>query len=274
MKIPIFYLDAFTNKQFKGNQIAVCVLEKCFLDKQVMQNIATEINFSETAFVYSDNNDFSKDNNFYLKWFTPTNEVNLCGHGTLGTSYLIFNCFNNTNQEISFNTLSGNLKAKKEQEYIWLDFPIRNFSEYKIDKEILEALNIDSYINSVISKESQTLLIELNNISEIKPDFENLAKINIQNIEAVIITEKSNDIYDFKSRYFTPWHGINEDPVTGSAHCLLSNYWSNKLNKNEMLAYQNSKRGGELKLIINKESNRVLIGGEAVMTLKGELCLI
>lgn len=270
MKIPIFYLDTFTNKQFKGNQIAVCILGQP-LEKEIMQNIAMEINFSETAFVYPQNNDFNNDNTFNLKWFTPTNEVNLCGHGTLGTSCIIFNYFQNKNQEIYFNTLSGKLSAKKENDIIWLNFPKKTFENYKVENEFLSALKINNYNNSVLSKDAQTLLIEVDDILSINPNFEKLREINIDYIEAVIITQKSNDIYDFKSRYFTPWHGINEDPVTGSAHSLLANYWSQKLNKLNLFAYQSSKRGGEIKILLDKKSpDRVFIGGQSIMTLSGE----
>lgn len=273
MIIPIFYLDAFTDEKFKGNPIAVCLLSKT-LDEKAMQNIAKEIGFSETAFVYSKNNNFIHNNNFDLKWFTPSSEVNLCGHGTLGTASLILEYLNNENNKISFNTLSGTLFAEKKDKYITLDFPLRGFEEYHPNTELLNALSIKDFINSVISKDSETLLIELENILNIRPDFEKLKNINIENIGAVIITQKSNndDKYDFKSRYFTPWYGINEDPVTGSAHCLLGNYWNKKLNKKEFLAYQASERGGELKVLLDDNfPDRVFIGGQSVLVLKGEL---
>lgn len=272
MNIPVFYLDAFTNQKFRGNPIAICPLEKP-ISNELMQNIAFEINFSETAFVWNENSDFSQSNTFNLKWFTPTNEVSLCGHGTLGTSALLFNYFNNQNTEIFFETLSGKLSAKKEDNLIWLNFPKRNYENFIPSEEVLSALGINNYLSCVLSKNSQTLLIELDDISTINPDFVKLKNIEQDFIEAVIVTKKNNDKYDFSSRYFTPWHGINEDPVTGSAHCLLSTYWSNKLQKNEMLAYQASLRGGEVNIKTFDNSDRVFLGGETVMVLKGELLL-
>lgn len=273
MKTPIYYLDAFTDTIFSGNPIAICPLRET-ISNELMQKIASEINFSETAFVWNNSYDFINKNQFELKWFTPTSEVNLCGHGTLGTSSLIFNYFNNINSELIFNTLSGKLSAKKENSTIWLNLPKYNYQKYQISQNILEALDIKEFINCVVSKENDTILIEVSNIKDIKPDFNKLKQINQEYLGAIIITEKNKSKYDFVSRYFTPWYGINEDPVTGSAHCLLATYWSDKLNKKQMTAYQLSSRGGEIKMNLSDTfSDRVLIGGKTVLILKGELLL-
>lgn len=271
MKIPIFYFDAFTNTQFKGNPIAVCLLEE-EIDNNIMQDIATEIGFSETAFIYSQNAEFIHTDSFKLKWFTPSKEVKLCGHGTLGASSLILEQLNNKNKKIYFNTLSGQLSVEKINDYIMMDFPLRTFIDYNPDKSILNALNISEYKSCIFSKHAETLLFEIDNVLSIKPDFEKLKSID--NIGAVIITQKSNDKYDFRSRYFTPWYGVNEDPVTGSAHSLLANYWYKQTNKKEFFAYQASKRSGELKILLNDNNpDRVFIGGQCVLVLKGELYL-
>lgn len=271
MNIPIYYLDAFTDKIFSGNPIAICPLKETIND-DLMQKIANEINFSETAFVWNNFSDFSNIKEFNLRWFTPTSEVNLCGHGTLGTSSLIFNYFNNINSQLIFNTLSGEIFAKKEDSTIWLNLPKYNYEKYQISQDILEALGIKDFLNCVVAKENETILIEASDIQSIQPDFNKLKQINEKYLGALIVTEKNNSKYDFVSRYFTPWYGINEDPVTGSAHCLLSAYWSDKLNKNQMIAYQLSERGGEINIKLNETSSeRVLIGGKAILTLKGEL---
>lgn len=273
MKIPVYYLDAFTNTVFKGNPIAVCPLEE-ILPENLMQNIATEINFSETAFVWNKNFDFTNSDKFNLKWFTPSSEVSLCGHGTLGTSSILFNTFKNKNANITFNTLSGDLLAHKDNQTIWLNLPKYDFEKFSVNQNILSALGIKNVKNSVISKSSQTILIELENIDEINPDFSKLKAIKEEYLGAIIITQKGYNQYDFISRYFTPWYGINEDPVTGSAHSLLANYWNKILAKNQMLAYQSSQRGGEIKINLDHNfPDRVFIGGETVLVLKGELFL-
>ncbi|MBC7474675.1 MAG: PhzF family phenazine biosynthesis isomerase [Candidatus Sericytochromatia bacterium] len=272
-KIKIYYLDAFSNQPFKGNPIAVCLIDKDFSIEK-MQNIAFELNLSETAFVYpiDQDNSFELSKNFTLKWFTPTAEVNLCGHGTLGTSSLIFNEFLNNNPEIYFKTLSGTHSAKKDNEWIWLNFPLYHAEKYDLPYSLLQALKIDNYINAVISKEAQNLIIEVEDITSVEPDFNELKKISLPSLGGIILTEKGHGKYDFFARYFTPWYGINEDPVTGSAYSMLAPYWSKIINKKEMLAFQASKRGGQIKIKLSDNiHNRVLIGGQTVMIIKGEL---
>lgn len=275
-KIKIYQVDAFTSKKFKGNPAAVCILEDDISD-EVMKNIAREMNLSETAFVKQlEKDSVDNCNLFSLRWFTPEIEVDLCGHATIATSKVLFDEFNIKEQYIKYETKSGVLKAKKEDEKISLDFPIDNPLDFNLTQDILEAMGIISYSNSIIGEKTRKLVIELKDKKEVvnlKPNFEMLKSLKFKSdIKGICVTCRGNEKYDFISRYFNPWAGINEDPVTGSVHILLVNYWSNKLNKIEMNAYQVSNRGGEISLKL-LENDRVRLSGEAVIVLKGELYL-
>lgn len=275
-KIKIYQVDAFTSKKFKGNPAAVCILEDDISD-EVMKNIAREMNLSETAFVKPlEKDSVDNCNLFSLRWFTPEIEVDLCGHATIATSKVLFDEFNIKEQYIKYETKSGVLKSKKEDEKISLDFPIDNPLDFNLTQDILEAMGIISYSNSIIGEKTRKLVIELKDKKEVvnlKPNFEMLKSLKFKSdIKGICVTCRGNEKYDFISRYFNPWAGINEDPVTGSVHTLLANYWSNKLNKIEMNAYQVSNRGGEISLKL-LENDRVRLSGEAVIVLKGELYL-
>lgn len=275
-KIKIYQVDAFTSKKFKGNPAAVCILEDDISD-EVMKNIAREMNLSETAFVKPlEKDSVDNCNLFSLRWFTPEIEVDLCGHATIATSKVLFDEFDIKEQYIKYETKSGVLKAKKEDEKISLDFPIDNPLDFNLTQDILEAMGIISYSNSIIGEKTRKLVIELKDKKEVvnlKPNFEMLKSLKFKSdIKGICVTCRGNEKYDFISRYFNPWAGINEDPVTGSVHILLANYWSNKLNKIEMNAYQASNRGGEISLKL-LENDRVRLSGEAVIVLKGELYL-
>lgn len=275
-KIKIYQVDAFTSKKFKGNPAAVCILKDDISD-EVMKNIAREMNLSETAFVKPlEKDSVDNCNLFSLRWFTPEIEVDLCGHATIATSKVLFDEFNIKEQYIKYETKSGVLKAKKEDEKISLDFPIDNPLDFNLTQDILEAMGIISYSNSIIGEKTRKLVIELKDKKEVvnlKPNFEMLKSLKFKSdIKGICVTSRGNEKYDFISRYFNPWAGINEDPVTGSVHILLANYWSNKLNKIEMNAYQASNRGGEISLKL-LENDRVRLSGEAVIVLKGELYL-
>lgn len=272
---PIFYIDAFTNEPFKGNPIAICLSgEKTA--KKIMQSLASEINLSETAFVYPlDNKTFNNGNRFSLRWFTPTSEVKLCGHGTLGTASLLFNHFANTNQELFFETESGTLSAKKTADWYWLNFPRYEPENYKAPDKLMKALGIEKFVSVKFSPKGENLLVEIDqdhDLKKIKPDFYKLKNMDVGPIGGVIITQKGKGKYDFVSRYFTPWHGVDEDPVTGSAHSMLAPYWQKKLKKNKMTAFQDSARGGVVKIILDEDlPERVYLGGQTVEILKGEI---
>ena len=273
-KFKIYQVDAFTGQAFKGNPAAVCILEEDISD-ELMKNIAKEMNLSETAFVKSlEDKSISECSLFYLRWFTPEVEVDLCGHGTLATSKILFDEFNIKTDEIRYETKSGILISGKENDKITLDFPIDNFENFELSEGILNAMGIKNYVKAIIGKNSRKLVIEINSEEEVinlKPNFDklNLLKFNTD-VKGICVTCRGRQKYDFISRYFNPWGGVNEDPVTGSVHTLLAKYWSGKLNKTEMLAYQNSSRGGEISIKL-LENNRVKLSGEAIIVLKGEL---
>lgn len=275
-KIKIYQVDAFTSESFKGNPAAVCILEDDISD-ELMKNIAQEMNLSETAFVKQlKNSNIGKGNLFSLRWFTPEVEVNLCGHATIATSKVLFDEFNIKEQYIKYETKSGLLTAKKKDEKISLDFPIDKALDFNLTQDILDAMGIRSYSKAIIGEKTRKLVIEVKdkeNIINLKPNFEILKSLKFKSdVKGIGVTCRGNEKYDFISRYFNPWAGINEDPVTGSVHTLLANYWSNKLNKMDMNAYQASNRSGEISLKL-LENDRVRLSGEAVIVLRGELYL-
>jgi PhzF family phenazine biosynthesis protein len=285
----LFTVDAFTDEPYRGNPAAVCVVPAARppLDKELMMKIAAEMNLSETAFVQSTNplDDANLSSTFSLKWFTPVCEVNLCGHATLATAAVLFEVFKNTNDVISFNTLSGELKAirNKFDNSISLDFPlaqtiIENTKESdEIIKETVGSLNVSE---CHYSPKTKKLLIRLSDdvtraqLESLAPDTHSLLEIQQEKVKGVIVTVKSHDgQYDFLSRYFAPWVGINEDPVTGSAHTVLGPYWSKSLGKEVLKARQCSKRGGDITVKVNEGEERVTLTGRACIILKGKLLI-
>jgi PhzF family phenazine biosynthesis protein len=263
MRIPIYQIDAFTNEPFKGNPAAVCLLSEAISENR-MQKIALEMNLSETAFL------LPEDEGFRLRWFTPLVEVELCGHATLASSFILFNQeLVKKNDPIHFFTRSGELKASIQGDWINLNFP--GFEEKPfLEAEMLKTILQEDPINIVSSGEN--VIVELktsNEIRQLKPDFIQLVKIPIHGL---VVTARSDlEEFDFISRYFAPWVGINEDPVTGSAHACLAPYWEKRLKKRKMVAFQASSRGGVVRVEV--QGNRVLISGQAIMILKGELII-
>ena len=252
----MFQVDAFTNSQFKGNPAAVVILEKK-ISADLMQQIAFENNLSETAFI-----NISKTP-FEIRWFTPTVEVDLCGHATLASAYVYFNFLNNDAESISLNSASGELKVYKQENFLQLDFPKDNFKEVDMIEAVENATGVrplETYLGNI---NLFAVFDNEDNVSNMTPNFDAVSKLDGQGL---IISSSSNQ-YDFVSRYFCPKYGINEDPVTGSAHTTLIPYWSEKLNKISLEAKQVSKRGGEL--FCENTENRVLIGGNAVLYMKG-----
>ncbi|MHA1303122.1 MAG: PhzF family phenazine biosynthesis protein [Candidatus Heimdallarchaeaceae archaeon] len=275
--IPVYQVDAFTDQAFKGNPAAICLLNQEYEDEFLL-NIAKEMNLSETAFIYVDDLDeISRQSKFRLRWFTPKKEVRLCGHATLASASLLFNEFKVQSEEITFKTLSGELRVRKSSEGFTMNFPEYSFREVDVPKDFLSALGLEEVEKIVYSDKLQKLLIEVKHpqkVKELNPNFSKLLETQTDvEIGLVIVTAKSEIPYDFLSRCFAPWVGIDEDPVTGSAHTLLYPYWVNKLGKKELKAYQASARGGELTLRAAQENERVEIIGKATLVMKGILLL-
>jgi PhzF family phenazine biosynthesis protein len=277
IRIPIYYVDAFAEEPFRGNPAAVCVLEEQF-PTRLLQSIAAEMNLSETAFFHSlEKKPLKESKIFSLRWFTPKVEMVLCGHATLATAAVLFYEFDVLADEVTFETKSGKLIAKKDKDGIVLDFPLEELVPIKPRKELLDAIGIDNYEDAQYSERIEKLLIRLSSeevLRNLKPNFEFIkASSTGENIRGVIVTSPSHSPYDFISRFFAPWIGINEDPVTGAAHSVLASYWSKILGKKEMLAYQASLRGGEVLVRLHPNNNRVNLIGKAITVLRGELCL-
>ena len=272
--IPIYQVDAFTEKRFKGNPAVVCILDK-ELPESLMQLIATEMNLSETAFVKPlENKPIREVKTYCLRWFTPLVEVSLCGHATLATAAVLFDEVKILRERIVFKTRSGNLLAKRAVNGTSLFFPKDEPEEIAPEKALIRTLGIRNFGGTFYGRRTQMLLIELRgekDVRDVRPDYEAMKLANTkENIKGVIITAVGTAPYDFVSRFFGPWVGINEDPVTGSAHTLLTPYWAKKLGKTEMLAQQASTRGGEL-VVKLEPMDKVNLVGKTAMVLKGTL---
>ena len=259
-----YFVDSFTNQKFKGNPAAVCIAEKD-LDTHTMQSIATEIGFSETAFIKK-----IIDNTYSIRFFTPKTEISLCGHATLASSKIIFDT--TPLQNITFiNCENVELKIEKAGNEIVMQFPVYDTTEIEVPKAVFEALGIDKSINTRFSPDRKIILIEINDsdtLAALKPDFSALIN-SYSGINGVLVTAKSNNTdYDFHYRYFWPWAGTNEDPVTGGIQTFLTKYWSEKLNKNKFKAFQSSLRTGTMTTELM--DNKVFIYGEAVTVFEGE----
>jgi PhzF family phenazine biosynthesis protein len=260
MGIRIVQVDAFTERPFSGNPAAVCVLPGA-REEQWMQEVAREMNLSETAFL------LKQEDGYDLRWFTPTVEVDLCGHATLASAHLLWEeGYLQPDRQARFHTRSGLLTAKRQGEWIELDFPATPDAPTTIPQEFIEALgvkpiytgkNIFDYIIEVASEDI---------VRKLNPDLEKLKSLPAR---GVIVTSKSSTPpYDFVSRFFGPGTGVAEDPATGSSHCCLGPFWQKRLGKNEFLAYQASERGGVIKVRV--AGSRVFLSGKAVTVLRGE----
>ena len=250
MKIKLYQIDAFTDKVFAGNPAAVCPLEK-WLPDETMQKIAMENNLAETAFYVNENG------NYHIRWFTPKVEVDLCGHATLATAYVLFQFENFNGNEISFNSKSGVLAVTKEGDFLTMDFPTDILDEVKLFPELTDGFNIKP-VKAYKGKTDYMLIYENEDqVNKLAPDMRMLAALPAR---GTIVTAPGNKV-DFVSRFFAPQINIPEDPVTGSAHTTLIPYWSKVLNKTEMEAIQISHRTGKLKC--KYLGDRVKIGGFA-----------
>ena len=260
MGIPIYQVDAFTEQAFTGNPAAVCLLPED-RDDVWMQDVAREMNLSETAFLVA------RGDGYHLRWFTPVAEVDLCGHATLAAAHVLWEIGTlKTEQEVYFETRSGPLSARKRDKQIELDFPAEPGEQVCMQPEF-EALGIKPLS---ICKTRTNYLMELADedmVRTLKPDMAMIRRLPVQ---GVIVTSRASTAgFDFVSRYFAPMVGIDEDPVTGSAHCSLGPYWRAKLGKDEFKAHQVSERGGVL--TVRVAGDRVIIGGSAVTVFRAEL---
>ncbi|MEH2025880.1 PhzF family phenazine biosynthesis protein [Nostoc sp.] len=259
----ITQVDAFTNTPFAGNPAAVCVL-RTPQDERWMQNVAQEMNLSETAFLVR------QDDGFNLRWFTPTVEVPLCGHATLASAHVLWSEGHLSPDEVArFYTKSGVLIAKLQGEWIELDFPVNHSRVIIGPPELKAALGVPYRFTL---QNSLAYLVELESedlVRQVQPNFQLLKTLPLGKVIVTSLTNADSD-YDFVSRFFAPEVGINEDPVTGSAHCCLAAFWRDRLQKNHLLAYQASSRGGVVKVYYDG-GDRVFLAGQAVTVMRGEL---
>jgi PhzF family phenazine biosynthesis protein len=260
MKIKIYQLDAFTDKLFGGNPAAVCPLTEWPSD-DLLQNIALENNLAETAFYV-----LEKDG-YRIRWFTPAVEVDLCGHATLAAAYVLFNLENYSESIIEFQSRSGKFKVTRDHEYLTLNFPADAMREVQITNDFLNCFSNDPIKVYKGLTDYMFIYESENQIAQMKPDLARIVKLDARGI---IITSKGNEV-DFVSRFFAPQSGINEDPVTGSAHTSLTPYWKEVLHKEELTAIQLSKRRGFLKCKYLGE--RIEISGKVKLYMNGELNL-
>jgi PhzF family phenazine biosynthesis protein len=258
IKIPIFQVDAFSGQIFSGNPAAVCPLEG-WLDDRVLQGIALENNLSETAFFV-----LEEKGRYHIRWFTPAAEVDLCGHATLASAFVILNYFDKSANRVTFRSRSGVLTVAREGELYAMDFPSQPPSACETPEALLQGLGKEP-IEILRSEDYLVLFSSEKEIRELNPDMRMLLQLDQR---GVIVTAEGNEV-DFVSRFFAPRFGVNEDPVTGSAHCALTPYWAKKLGKKDLIARQISKRGGEL--FCKDQGDRVVIAGKAVLYMEGHI---
>jgi PhzF family phenazine biosynthesis protein len=260
--VRLLQIDAFSAEPFRGNPAAVCLLDR-ERDAAWMQNVAAEMNLSETAFL------LPRDNDWSLRWFTPAIEVDLCGHATLASAHALW-------QEkllapadtARFHTRSGLLTATRDGEWIELDFPATHEQLTDPPPELLESLGVS--VPVYVGRNKFDYLVEVESEEAVRAMNPDHARLRTIPVRGVIVTSRATSgDYDFVSRFFAPGSGIDEDPVTGSAHCCLTPYWSERLGKEEMVAFQASPRGGVVR--VRLAGDRVKLGGQAVTVLRGEL---
>jgi len=256
-----FQIDAFTDRAFKGNPASICLMDRD-VDDDWMQAVAAEMGLSETAFVWK------VDDGFHLRWFTPKVEVDLCGHATLAASHAIWKSgWQSADSSITFHTKSGTLLATRSVDEIFLDFPAKPATEIEPPDGLAAAIGM---MPVYCGKNDFDILMQVETQADVenaKVDFSRLAEIPVR---GVILTAKSeSDQFDFVSRFFAPAVGINEDPVTGSAHVCLAPFWSSRLGRDDLVGYQASQRGGIVKTRL--DGDRVHLGGNAIVVVEGEL---
>jgi PhzF family phenazine biosynthesis protein len=261
VSIPIYQVDAFTDQPFAGNPAAVCILPQP-RDEHWMQRVAAEMNLSETAFL------LRRADGFNLRWFTPTVEVDLCGHATLASAHILWETGTlNESEQARFHTRSGLLTAKRLEDEIELNFPATLPAPIAAPPGLAEALGTTF---SYVGQSEFDYLVEVDSeqtVRDLEPDLAALKALAVRGI--MVTSVATTPPYDFVSRFFAPGYGIDEDPVTGSAHCCLGPYWRQRLGKDQFLAYQASARGGVIR--VRLAGDRVYLGGRTVTVLRGEL---
>ncbi len=259
MKLQIYQVDAFADKVFTGNPAAIVPLEK-WLSEELMQKIAAENNLAETAFFVKN------EKGFYIRWFTPTDEVPLCGHATLASAFVLFELLNYKEEKIIFECKSGILQVTKNADWLTLNFPVNSVQKVNLYHDFEKAFGTNP-IETYQSSGGYYLLVfgSDDRVRNMKVNFNEILKWDAK---AVVVTSKGKE-FDFVSRMFAPKIGVNEDSVTGSAHTRLIPFWSERLNKTEMLAKQVSQRGGVLKC--KMLGDRVEMSGQAILYLTGEI---
>ena len=259
MRLPIYQVDAFTEKVFGGNPAAVIPLED-WIDDALMQKIAMENNLSETAFFVK------TDDGYHIRWFTPEYEIDLCGHATLASAYVIKNFIEPPIQEINFTTQkAGELRTTVKEAVYTLDFPSRMPVECEVPEKLLKSLDIRTAVEILRSRDYFVVLPNEEAVQNVEPDYTLMKELDTI---GVIITAKGHEA-DVVSRCFYPGLGIQEDPVTGSAHCNIVPYWTEKLGKKKLNCHQLSQRGGVLECEL--DGDRVLMSGKCVLFLQGEI---
>jgi len=262
MPTPIYQVDAFTDEPFRGNPAGVCILDHA-RDEDWMQHVAEEMNLSETAFLVQ-----RQDGSFDLRWFTPAVEVDLCGHATLAGAHVLWETKRlPSNLQARFHTRSGLLTAEAKDGGIELDFPASQTEPVDPPDGMLDALGVEAVH---VGRTRFDYLVEVGSEDAVRAAAPDFARLRSLGVRGVIVTAAGGDAdHDFVSRFFAPGAGIDEDPVTGSAHCALAPYWSAKLGKTEMTGYQASTRGGIVR--VAPVGDRVRLAGSAVTVIRGEL---
>jgi PhzF family phenazine biosynthesis protein len=264
MKHPIYQVDAFTDKPFAGNPAGVMPL-KTWLPDQQLQSIAAEMNLAETAFFVPN------ASGYHLRWFTPTVEVKLCGHATLASAFVLNRLIDPTIKEMRFDSLSGPLHVRVDGDRFELDFPVLSYeanTDATIPARIANAIG-QQPVDVVVSAVYDSYLARLANVASVRAAAPNFAAIEALGRDLIITADGKEEDVDFVSRFFAPLHGIPEDPVTGSSHCVLAPYWAKLTGKQRFHARQVSRRGGDLWLAL--AGDRLKIAGHAVCVLTGEI---
>ena len=261
MNLTLYQVDAFTDQTFGGNPAAICPLTE-WLPDELMQKIALENNLSETAFIVPEGR------HYHIRWFTPAIEVDLCGHATLAAAHIFFTALNFDKEEIVFNSRSGLLTVKKGDSHYIMDFPADEIQAVSTPQEIVQGIGVQPIATFRGKDDYMVVLENQKSIATLKPNFAKLAELKAA--RGVIATAQGEEV-DFVSRCFFPNAGINEDPVTGSAHTTMIPYWSKKLSKKHLVAQQISSRGGII--FGTYKGKRVNIGGNAITYLKGSIFL-
>lgn len=264
MKLQMFQVDAFTEQVFGGNPAAVCPLTN-WLDDALLQRIAEENNLSETAFFVP------AGDGYQLRWFTPEEEVDLCGHATLAAAHVLYSQLGFHQPELVFSTRSGLLRVTRTDKGYQLDFPASMPQPVSAPAELIAGLG-QAPQEVLAAFDYIAVYPTADEIKALAPDFEQLKKLGLRGVVATAPAPSKDKDVDFVSRCFFPKLRVNEDPVTGSAHCQLAPYWANKLGKEQLSAYQASKRGGTIHCQLATE--RVLLSGQAVDFMQGEISLV